>query len=168
VKLLADDIGADCTIAYPIRSRDDGSKDTHNLRILEDELYRLVSDNPSRFCRLHKRDIDAPLCHAGRAIASISSHGDVFPCVLFPLKVGSLLSDSFEDIWRNSPELNKFRNLKLRDTYNCGDCELLEYCPVCPGLSLLEEGDMLLPSNINCTMSKAIYHYFKQKGGENE
>ncbi|MFA4931981.1 MAG: PqqD family peptide modification chaperone [Caldisericia bacterium] len=157
VQELAKGIGADCTIAYPVRARDDGSKDTFTLRIDDKEVFQLFKENQLRFCKKHERDLESPICHAGRAICSISSRGDVYPCILFPMKVGNLREKTFEEIWNNSTELSYFRNLKLKDTYQCKDCKLMEYCPICPGLSLLEEGDMLAPAKINCVMASAMY-----------
>ncbi|NJL55582.1 radical SAM protein [bacterium] len=156
VQQLAKNIGADCTIGYPIRARDDGNPDTHELRLSHEELHHLVRSNQSRFCKSYKKDLDAPICHAGRVIASISSEGDVFPCILFPMRVGNLIKSDFEHIWNNSPELVKYRNLQLKDTYACKDCSLLEHCPICPGLALLEEGDMLAPAQINCDIAHSI------------
>lgn len=157
VQKLARDIGADCTIAYPIRARDDGSTDTFGLRLHNEEVYQLFKENQLRFCKKYERELEAPICHAGRVLCSISSRGDVYPCILFPMKVGNLRKKTFEEIWNNSTKLTYFRNLKLKDTYQCKDCKLMEYCPICPGLSLLEEEDFLSPARINCVMADAIY-----------
>ena len=163
VKKLAEDLGCNYTIGYPIRARDDGSKDTFDLRLSNEEVYQLFRENEIRFCKKYKRNLEEPICHAGRVICSISSKGYVFPCILFPLKAGNLINSDFKQIWNNSSQLSKFRRLKLKDTYECRECGLLEYCPICPGLSLLEEKNMLAPAKINCIMADAKYKIMKKE-----
>lgn len=166
VETLAKDLGADFTVAYPIRARDNGSQDTFCLRLSYEEIYNLFAENRLKFCiKNEKKLLEDPLCHAGRVICSISAKGDVFPCILFPLKAGNLRDTTFKEIWNRSPQLTHFRNLKLEDTYQCKSCRLTEYCPICPGLSLLEEKDMLAPAKINCLMADAIYK-IQQEGGD--
>ncbi len=163
IKKLANDLGCDYTISYPIRARNDGSPDTYNLRLTEREVFKLFRKEQNIFCGRYERNLDEPICHAGRAICYISAMGDVYPCIIFPLKVGNIKNNTLKEIWYNSPNLKYFRNLTIKDTYECKNCKLLEYCPICPGLSLLEEKDILTPSKINCILAENNQNVLKNE-----
>ncbi|MGF3521643.1 MAG: radical SAM protein [Candidatus Bathyarchaeia archaeon] len=60
-------------------------------------------------------------CGAGRLYCSLSPRGDVHPCVFFPVTVGSLKTQNFQDIWLNATLFKDLRNRrKLKGT--CGSC----------------------------------------------
>ncbi len=83
-------------------------------------------------------------CRAGKAICSVSPRGDVFPCIMFPLKLGNLRQSSFESLWRLEPcaELRYLRSMRHSDLYACNVCELRAYCRRCTGSAYLESGRM--------------------------
>ncbi|MGE5340995.1 MAG: PqqD family peptide modification chaperone [Candidatus Omnitrophota bacterium] len=168
VETLAKKIGAKFATGYPIRARDDGSTDNFKFRLSEKEIYCFFKDYAERFLKGFKRNLDDQICHAGNSICMIRSKGEILPCIIFPSKInfGNLRQNRFEEIWNNSEELIKFRNLKLKDTYKCKKCDLMNYCQICPGLSLLEEGDLLAPAKINCLTANSISKIlnFNKKG----
>lgn len=67
-------------------------------------------------------------CSCARSVCGISSSGEVYPCIGAPIASGNLHEKSFSDIWKNSNELNKIRNLKSDDFKACMNCEHIEYC----------------------------------------
>ena len=94
----------------------------------------------------------ALLCQAGRGICSISPHGDVFPCIMFPMKLGNLRHSSFNSIWRLEPcaELLYLRSMRRSDLYACKECELNAYCQRCAGIAYIESGRADGPSPSTC------------------
>ena len=82
------------------------------------------------------------LCKAGKSLGSISPNGDVFPCIMFPLKLGNVKQTSFSSIWRTEScaELRYLRSMTHRDLHACNDCGLKEYCQRCTGIAYLESG----------------------------
>jgi radical SAM protein with 4Fe4S-binding SPASM domain len=96
------------------------------------------------------------LCQAGRGICSISPHGDVFPCIMFPLKLGNLRVSSFDSIWRLEPcaELRYLRSMRRSDLHACNECELMAYCQRCTGCAYLESGRMDGPSRSACQQAQ--------------
>ena len=58
-------------------------------------------------------------CGAGRFYMSIEPNGDLYPCVFFPheeeLKLGNLVEDDFEDVWKNNQRRKDLRNKDLLD-----------------------------------------------------
>jgi len=69
-------------------------------------------------------------CGCGRLYCAIRPNGDIEPCVFFPLKIGNIKEDDFEDLWRNDPILNDLRNKDILDG-NCGECDYKYYCGGC-------------------------------------
>ena len=82
------------------------------------------------------------------------SRGGSFPCVQFPYKVGSVREQAFIDIWRDSPQLNDVRSIRVSDLHGCSSCVHGSSCTRCPGLAYLE-GNMRGPSIQDCEKSFA-------------
>ena len=157
VEILAEELGAQPSFAYPVSAKVDGSKETHRLRLDHEQLYQFHSLNRQKVCRTFDRRTDEPPCHAGSAVCFINSNGDVYPCVVFPMSCGNIRRAELKHIWHSSPQLGTFRQVRIKDLRVCGECELLPYCRLCPGLSWLEDGDMLGPSSIHCEMARSNY-----------
>ena len=82
------------------------------------------------------------LCQAGRGICSISPNGDIFPCIMFPMKLGNLKHSTFNSIWRLKPcaERRYLRSMRRSDLYACMKCERSAYCQRCAGIAYIESG----------------------------
>jgi AdoMet-dependent heme synthase len=85
---------------------------------------------------------DTP-CSAGHNSCYITPYGDVYPCVQLPLPSGNLRQESFEAIWRGSPQLETVREVRESALPICSTCAIRQYCERCPGLALMEGGDLL-------------------------
>lgn len=80
-------------------------------------------------------------CGAGRFYMAMKANGDLQPCVFFPLKVGNIREDDFEEIWKNDEVL---RQLRDRDELQaCSDCEYRYYCGGCRARAYGYTGDYL-------------------------
>lgn len=99
-------------------------------------------------------ELDSFPCSAGHTACYISPYGDVYPCVQFPLPCGNVRQQSFLDIWRNSPQMNEVRSIRLRDLSGCSACVHGASCTRCPGLAYME-GNMRGPSTQDCQKSFA-------------
>ena len=82
-------------------------------------------------------------CSAGHNSCYISPYGDVFPCVQLPQAAGNLRTEKFEDIWYHAPKLERLRAIRESQLQICSRCEIRSYCERCPGLALMEGGDLL-------------------------
>lgn len=88
---------------------------------------------------------DGPgICKAGKGICAISPVGDVFPCLLMPLRVGNVREQAFEELWRTDPseDLRYLRSIRKEDLVECRDCEIASSCNRCPGVALGETGSL--------------------------
>jgi AdoMet-dependent heme synthase len=82
-------------------------------------------------------------CSAGHNSCYISPYGDVFPCVQLPQAAGNLRRGRFSDIWYHAPSLERLRGIRDSQLPVCSRCEIRSYCERCPGLALMEGGDLL-------------------------
>jgi radical SAM protein with 4Fe4S-binding SPASM domain len=82
-------------------------------------------------------------CSAGHNSCYISPYGDVFPCVQLPQAAGNLRRERFSDIWYHAPQLERLRSIRESQLPVCSRCEIQSYCARCPGLALMEGGDLL-------------------------
>jgi AdoMet-dependent heme synthase len=99
------------------------------------------------------------ICSAGKNFVCVSSDGTVYPCLQLMIPLGDLKKQSLKDIFSSKNEvLTKFRSIKLKDLKKCSSCCLLSFCSRCPGLALLEEGDLLAPSRTACGIARILKH----------
>ncbi len=87
-------------------------------------------------------------CGAGRFYICLEPNGDIYPCVFFPhepaVKVGNLLRDDFEQIWRRSELFWQIRD-KDKLKANCGNCRFRYTCGGCRARAYNYFKDVLAP-----------------------
>jgi radical SAM protein with 4Fe4S-binding SPASM domain len=163
VKALAAELGAQFIIDPTITPSMDGDRSILSLNVDEAALRQVFHDealsgNVEEFCAPPQGPGDEELnslpCSAGHTACYVSPYGDVYPCVQFPLPSGNVRRTKFIDIWRDSPQLNEVRSIRLRDMPSCSQCVHGGTCTRCPGLAFLE-GNMRGPSYQDCEKSYA-------------
>lgn len=163
VKALAAELGADCMFDLTVTAEQGGCTSPHVHRASDEQLADFISGylaeyldslgetpQPGDFLEAQ----DCVQCQAALTTCCINPYGDLFPCVQFLRKAGNLREESFHRTWRESAELARIRQIRLRDLKACGECELLPYCMRCPGLAELEDGDVLGPSSEACRQAR--------------
>jgi len=93
-------------------------------------------------------------CSAGQNSCYISPYGDVFPCVQLPQAAGNLRREKFDEIWYHAPQLERLRAIRESQLPICSRCEIRSYCERCPGLALMEGGDMLGAYERACALAE--------------
>lgn len=93
-------------------------------------------------------------CGAGRFYMSMRANGDLQPCVFFPLKVGNILKDDFEEMWKHSKVLQELRNKDM--LHGCNTCDYRYYCGGCRARAYAYTGDYLAPDP-GCINNKRTY-----------
>lgn len=94
-------------------------------------------------------------CGCGRFYCAIRPNGNIEPCVFFPLTVGNIKEDDFEDLWINNPILKDLRNKDILEG-NCSKCDYRYYCGGCRARAYAYTGNYLAPDPgcIKNTMTK--------------
>ena len=152
IKRLGVELGVDVQYTLAITARNDGSCDTHLCRLTQEQLRGLISDpdivtqgtEPVHFAE----NLDSIPCDTVFNGGAIDPDGNVRVCNQWPVVGGNILEKPLLEIWRDSPEFNRIRGIRLRDLEKCSSCHLFQYCTRCPGLAQLEDGDVLGCSSI--------------------
>jgi len=151
MKELAAGIGAPLALNYELTATKSGSQAPLRHRTTGHQLCQFAEPEWLAGPDVAGRDTIGP-CNAGRGACSVSPNGGVFPCVMMPLRLGSLRLSRFADIWRASPssELVRLRSIQPDDFVKCNDCNLSSYCRSCMGRNFAETGDMTGPAPSAC------------------
>lgn len=162
VKKFAEERSLEFISNPTIVPRGDGSIDNLQYRLTNKQLqYYFEKINHEWYFK--QPALDKTLCGAGKGIMAISPYGEVFPCVQMPIKVGDLRKQSLREIWFNSSELKQVRSLVLSKIKGCSSCENIQYCNPCPGLALVEDGDLFGPSSEACRQANVRKAVFTNK-----
>jgi radical SAM protein with 4Fe4S-binding SPASM domain len=165
VQALAREMGVEYKIDPTITPMMDGGRGVLALNIDAARLAAVYHD-PSLDPQARSRAAPAgPLpyeealksvpCSAGHTLAYISPYGEVFPCVQFPYRCGSVRERPFAEIWRGSPQLAEVRAVSLAEVEGCSSCVHGGSCSRCPGLAYTE-GNLRGPSIQDCERTYAM------------
>ena len=81
-------------------------------------------------------------CLAGTAYCIISPRGKVQPCAYLNMELGDVRQTPFDEIWKNSPVLNKLRTMEYSG--GCGSCQYKRACGGCRArAAYYHEGDYM-------------------------
>jgi AdoMet-dependent heme synthase len=175
VQALAEELGVPYVLDLTITPRMDGDRSLLSLRLSATELLPVLQD-PSVHPTGSASDasmkssgvlgsaassgLDAPLyddipCSAGHNTCYISPYGDVYPCVQMVLPAGNLRRQTFAEIWYGSAQMRRVRAMRESQLPVCSTCSIRSYCERCPGLALMEGGDLLAAYDRACELAEA-------------
>lgn len=154
---LSRELGASFQGDYRLTPKMNGDKQPLELLVDDNQMRTLLADpifsigrEESELQQGNSGVFDKVPCGAGHMSCYLSPYGDMHPCVQLPLNCGNVKESGFEQIWRHSPEMERFRSITFSELHKCSCCNLLEYCRVCVGLNYVEGGDLLSPSPRTC------------------
>ena len=79
--------------------------------------------------KMHKRLVNWGGNSAGRKLLNINSEGDVRPDPFFPLTVGNMIEQNFDDIWQKGELLDSLRiHPRKQITGICSECKQIDIC----------------------------------------
>lgn len=93
------------------------------------------------------------ICGAGRNVCALDPAGNLYPCLQLPVKLGNLTRRTLKNVWESSNWLKKWRKASVKDLKGCVSCPDMDFCSLCPGLSLIEEGDIFAPNRSACEIA---------------
>ncbi len=162
VQALAAELGVAFTMDPTITPKIDGDMSIVKHRLARPEIAQIFQDSTlvgdvHEFCKPAGPTTDDLLesvpCSAGHTSVYVSPYGEVFPCVQFPITCGNVREQPLNEIWYHSEQMNRVRNIRVKDLHTCSGCDHLSGCTRCPGLAYME-GDMRGPSSADCEKSQ--------------
>ncbi|MDD2806697.1 MAG: radical SAM protein [Elusimicrobiales bacterium] len=102
------------------------------------------------------------ICGAGRNVCAVDPAGNLYPCLQLPVRLGNLTRRSFSGLWKSAPWLKRWRSLTVADLAGCAGCADAAWCSRCPGISLLEEGNVLAPNAPACALAGAQHAVYSK------
>lgn len=182
VEGLARSLGARTTVELNMSAGNDGAQGPLSLAVANDrELIALavtpgspifVGDESNNYSERRRKPGEV-FCSAGQSMLSVSSDGNVYPCVALPLHVGDARKESVSDVWRLSSvgqrrrlddelqaagdgsALSRWQDIRVADYVECGTHERCGWCTKCPGMGLNETGNALASSTVQCRIAYA-------------
>lgn len=161
---LVKQLGVGCGIDPQITARYDGTTSSLDLRIDRETLAELYRGPLAPYVSVPQCSRDtAPQCSCARSVVAIASNGDVLPCVGAPIPSGNIRDKSFAEIWRDSPQLKRIRDLELDDFKTCQPCPDRSYCRRSSGVVYVNTGNYTGPEEWTC-MEASVLHELAVSG----
>ncbi len=102
------------------------------------------------------RDLNGPICMCGQTSLSINPYGEIYPCVSMPVSLGNVRTDSIIDVWENSLQLKKIRQISFKDmACHPENCQYKDSCAVCMGSIYDVHSGKIKPRIETCKMAEA-------------
>lgn len=151
LNLFCKENGFDYKVDPEVFSKNDGDASPQQLRMSTKELKEVLLDiDKLRDVKLYKHTKDDPICPVVNNCCSIDCQGNVYSCNKFFVSFGNIYKNKISDIWYNNSKLEKLRSLTWKDLKECINCSNNEFCYRCPGVALLEDGNLLGKSSLAC------------------
>lgn len=152
---LCEKRGWSLTVDPKINHRNDGDEAPTTLRAAGDDLEAVIEKMPEIKGQGPPRSPDDLVCLAGVNTVYIKPDGEIWPCPVMPLSMGSIRESTLAEIWTNSPVRERVLAMRWGDSARCATCEFGRFCQRCPGEAFQEHGDLARESTIDCAMAEA-------------
>lgn len=149
VRAFAKNLGVRFQWGYLINPRIDGSKEPLRYRISPETAIDLElryrphlseeEKTPLEKKRLPFEKVGFFYCNAGKNSLTMTPYGEMNLCLEYRFPQYDLRRGSVRESWKEL--VNYVKSIKASSTYQCGDCEVKQFCQWCPAVGWLEEGD---------------------------
>ena len=164
VRALAEEFGAIFRYDITVTPKDDGGVLPVCHRLSDKNLLWLFRQEITDEWEPRQLKEDDHVCMSGLNYICINPYGEVFPCVQIRTPAGNLRAESLEEIWRESPNLQRMRSITWSDFKACTACKYHGSCVYCMGIALLQEGDLFKPPSVACRQARLRQQVLKEKG----
>lgn len=128
-----------------IFTKSNGDNSPHDLKITND-LHIILNETRELQKKYRKEDISYNKvgipCGAGFNSIAINYDGMIWPCNSLMLNLGNVYKNNLIEIWKDSNNLKEWRDKSILQIKACEKCKLTKKCLRCPGMALLEDGDL--------------------------
>ena len=137
---LCDSLNLPYQISTEVTDRYDESSGARENEITV-EQYKTLLEGPYQQFFKYKNPDNSLQCSCARSVCGISASGEVYPCIGAPIPSGNIRDKDLIYIWKQSPVLNKIRNVKKEDFKECSSCDYIQYCNRSSGSVYINTGN---------------------------
>lgn len=153
-----------------IFSKNDGDERPKKLRASGGCLQKVIkeideinNETANNLSNIFKYDVP---CAALFSSFAIDCEGNVYPCNSLLYNIGNVYSLSLKEIWFNSKRLQDIKSIKKTDLKVCQSCKYSAFCERCPGMALLDSGDILACDTFAKEVARLRSLNSSEKGGD--
>ena len=166
VKAYADSLGVNCYFDDIMMAQHNGDISNLNVRISSKNMSKLVE----RLIRLRPEYMQAiresgseeelltkkfarrmTACDIMSSGMCIDSDGTAYPCAGWnAMKLGNVNTATLQELWQKGENVDMLRHTKAMDFPKCTQCNLHNFCDMCPVYNFNENGDMSVPCIAFC------------------
>jgi radical SAM protein with 4Fe4S-binding SPASM domain len=157
---MCEDLGIPFQISYEVTKRYDDSTDSRNSEITLKQFEDLLKSKHSHYFMSYNPDHSFQ-CSCARSVLGIGSSGDIYPCIGAPIHSGNIRENSLKNIWNDSKELNKIREIEREDFKECVKCDVKEFCTRSSGSMFINTGNYLGCEDIIYKQAELRKKYYK-------
>jgi len=161
---IARKLGCQFQLDPKITTREDGDTGPLAVRAGEDALRAFYAEAYRGQGAPEPKDLDATPCRAGQDVCGINPQGLVSACHTLPRYGGDLRKQSFREIWRDSAEIRRVRELTWRRIEECNVCDVRDFCSRCHAMAYLEDGKLDGPSLEACRHAVILRSLLREQG----
>ena len=175
---LAKEIGVPFSLDPTVSSRNDGSTDSLEYSLTDEQFKTLVADptlgpgslsfGTQELRDIQQKRLEGYMCKAGISFCDISWNGDVLPCMQYPQAAGNLRQEAFATIWASSSLFKELRAARRNSAPECRTCELLPLCFRCPATAAIEKGSPLASYESACHRARLMDEVRRSRTHEEE
>jgi len=165
IRALSEEMGVGILFDPQLTKRYDGTDSSLDYRLDRETLRKLYQGPLQDLVPAPRQNPQASLqCSCARSVCAVTSEGIVYPCIAAPIPSGNIREQSFEEIWKTSPQFQKIRGLTLEDFHTCKLCPKRQYCARSSGVHYANTGDYTGPEEWSCMQAEVYQEHHQQQG----
>lgn len=123
--------------------------------ILRDERVAQYVGKPASNVEKIAINMDTAVCVAGLNLFGIDPEGNIMPCHSFPMVLGNINDNTFNEIINSEKALNWKENSSFKHFEICGKEKYCSYCNLCVGDNYVDNNTPYKSNSIGCYIAKA-------------
>lgn len=163
IRALAEELGATFRYDITVTPKDDGCMLPLRHRLSDEDLLWLFRQEITEW-KPRQLEGEGHMCLSGLNHICINPYGVVSPCVQIKTPAGNLRVQALQEVWQESPTLQRMRSVTWSDFEVCNACKYRDFCVYCMGIALLEEGDLVKPPSVACCEARLRFQVLREKG----
>jgi len=142
--------------------------------LLRDVILKAVPMESEYFNPGRKAEMPSPeewkqqkICGAGIDSMCLNASGEYYPCPGFAgMPLGNCYEQRLEEVWLNSPVIQKIRAVRGASFPGCAECKDRDYCSICMCRNFNETGDMFKVAEHFCKVAEINHEVVDEKQRE--